>query len=194
MRSAVKDLGVLEDNRLGMSQQCALTAKKANGIPVCVKKLWPTGRGRRSSLSTLPWWGHIWSTVSSSRLPSSKIQESPRSPVVDNKDDKGPEASPFWGKAERSGTLQSGEKKIERGSITVCKNLKYRSQVDGGGLIWVGRNCRTRSTGQKLQHRVFHTNARRKIFTIQVTQNWNRLPGEDAFRMPTCVTCCRELF
>jgi len=53
--SAERDLGVLVDDRVTMSQQRALGAKKANGILGCVRRSVGSRSGRFSFPSTLPW-------------------------------------------------------------------------------------------------------------------------------------------
>lgn len=39
-------------------------------------------------------------------------------------------------------------------------------------------NNRTRSNGQKLEHRKFHTNTRKSFFTVTMAVHWNRMPRQ----------------
>jgi len=59
-RSSVeKDLGVLVDQWLTVSQLCALVAKKANGILGALQRVWPAGEGGSSPLCSALVWPHL---------------------------------------------------------------------------------------------------------------------------------------
>ena len=83
-RSSEKDLGVLVDSRLAMSQQCALVARKANGVLGCNKL----------SMASRPW-EVILPPHLCSALGRLKKVRTRRSPAEGHKDDKGPGEPPM---------------------------------------------------------------------------------------------------
>jgi len=50
--------------------------------------------------------------------------------------------------------------------------------VDGARLFSTVPSNRIRASGHKLEHRKFHTNTRKNLFPLKVTEYWNRLPRE----------------
>lgn len=63
-------------------------------------------------------------------------------------------------------------------NIFDIKYLKVGSQEDEAGLFSVVPGNRTRGNGLKQEHWKFHTNMKKNIFIMGVTEHYKRLPRE----------------
>jgi len=105
-----RDLGVLVDDKMTMSWQCVLVAKKANGILGCIKKS-VASRSREvllSLYSALEYCVQFWA-------PLFKKDEKLLERVQCYKDGEETAASLLRGKVEGAGLVQPEEKKAEKG-------------------------------------------------------------------------------